>query len=407
VNGPELACEIAGSDAPGRWDVLRPLGRRAERLTPWFYEARFGRPVRLRQAYLRTLRWLSAAPSLPWDPSPRSGALERIETDVLVVGGGGSGIRAATQLVTHGRDVVVLERGRSTIPPGEPRVTVRTSTTCLGLYPDEGIAAAVGPAGPIEIRSERLVVATGAYDAWLLFEGNDLPGIVGLRAFEHYAAQGAFPHGRRVGVFAAPAEAERALVAAESSGVELAWLAGPAELPSTGTPSHPGTRIARAEGRGRVTALELEGLGRLACDVLVIGFTQPTYELQAHAGIPLAVRGVPPRIVVTGSVDGVSVVGEAGIEPVDVPAPSVSHPDAFVCPCEDVRVRDVEEAVRDGFGGIELVKRRTGASTGPCQGRLCLAPLVRLVTDLGSSQALPTARPPIVPVELASLAADG
>ena len=326
---------------------------------------------------------------------------------MLVVGGGRSGMRAATELVTQGRDVVVLDRARSTDAPEDPRVTVRTSTTCLGQYPDEGIAAAAGPAGPIEIRSERLVVATGAYDAWLMFRGNDLPGIVGVRGFERFAAQGAFPRGRRVGIFAAPTEAERALAAAEVSGVEIAWLAGPAEVPSAGPRSHPWTRIVRAEGRRRVTAVELEDVGRVACDVLVIGFTQPTYELQAHLGIPLAVRGVPPRIVVTGSLDGVGVVGEAATEPVDVPGPSVPHADAFVCPCEDVRVRDVEAAVRDGFGGVELVKRRTGASTGPCQGRLCLAPLVRLLTDLGVPEALPTARPPIVPVELASLAADG
>jgi sarcosine oxidase subunit alpha len=326
---------------------------------------------------------------------------------VLVVGGGRSGIRAATELSTQGRDVLVLDRARSRVAPGDPQVTVRTSTTCLGLYPDEGIAAAVGPAGPIEIRSEKLVIATGAYDAWLLFQGNDLPGILGVRAFEHLATQGAFPRGRRVCVFAAPTEAERALAAAEASGIELAWLAGPAEVPSTVAPSHPWTRIVRATGRRRVTAVELEGVGRLACDVLVVGFTQPTYELQAHAGIPLAVRGVPPRIVVTGSVDGVGVVGEAATEPVDVPGPSVPHPGAFVCPCEDVRVRDVEAAVADGFDRIELVKRRTGASTGPCQGRLCLALLVRLLTDLGLPEALPTARPPIVPVELASLAADG
>lgn len=78
-----------------------------------------------------------------------------------------------------------------------------------------------------------------------------------------------------------------------------------------------------------------------------------------------------------------------------------SAPDAaFVCLCEDVRFRDVRQAVQDGFNDIELVKRRTGAGTGPCQGKLCHAELLRCVSECGVPARLPTMRPLIRPVPL-------
>jgi hypothetical protein len=81
--------------------------------------------------------------------------------------------------------------------------------------------------------------------------------------------------------------------------------------------------------------------------------------------------------------------------------------DAFACPCEDVRVRDVRRAIGDGFDEPELLKRRTGALTGHCQGRLCSAAILALLRDAGRPHAPTTVRPPAVPVTLAELAADG
>ena len=47
----------------------------------------------------------------------------------------------------------------------------------------------------------------------------------------------------------------------------------------------------------------------------------------------------------------------------------------------------------------ELVKRRTGALTGPCQGKSCLQAFACLVDTDG----VPTARPPLRPVRLGDL----
>ena len=81
--------------------------------------------------------------------------------------------------------------------------------------------------------------------------------------------------------------------------------------------------------------------------------------------------------------------------------------DAFACPCEDVRVRDVRRAIADGFDEPELVKRRTGALTGHCQGRLCSATILGLLRAAGRDHAPTTTRPPALTVTLAELAADG
>ena len=79
-------------------------------------------------------------------------------------------------------------------------------------------------------------------------------------------------------------------------------------------------------------------------------------------------------------------------------------PDAFLCLCEDVRIGDCMRAIEDGFDDIELLKRRTGAGTGPCQGKLCHAELMACLARAGRAAALPTVRPLLRPVRLDALA---
>ena len=59
----------------------------------------------------------------------------------------------------------------------------------------------------------------------------------------------------------------------------------------------------------------------------------------------------------------------------------------------------------DGFADIELLKRRTGAGTGPCQGKLCHGEMLACLAEAGRPVALPTVRPLLRPTSLAALAA--
>ena len=77
-----------------------------------------------------------------------------------------------------------------------------------------------------------------------------------------------------------------------------------------------------------------------------------------------------------------------------------------MCICEDVTTKDVTRAIAEGFDSIELAKRYTTVTMGPCQGKLCQLASIRLYaqevrayeSDLGTT----TARPPWSPVEMGS-----
>ena len=80
----------------------------------------------------------------------------------------------------------------------------------------------------------------------------------------------------------------------------------------------------------------------------------------------------------------------------------------FVCLCEDVTDEDIATAIAEGYDSVELLKRYTTVSMGPCQGKMCALnsleqagrELGRAVADLGRT----TSRPPVVPVTLGALA---
>jgi sarcosine oxidase subunit beta len=93
----------------------------------------------------------------------------------------------------------------------------------------------------------------------------------------------------------------------------------------------------------------------------------------------------------------------APIPPPDLPEASIRHPGAFACLCEDVRVSDLTAAIEEGFDSAELAKRRTGAGTGPCQGKLCLGEVAAILRAAGLPTDLPTIRPPARPVSIAAL----
>ncbi len=105
-------------------------------------------------------------------------------------------------------------------------------------------------------------------------------------------------------------------------------------------------------------------------------------------------RTTVPTLSVVGSA-----TGRPGPAHATHPAPDAAHPDAMVCFCEDVRVHEVRAEMAAGFRDPELVKRRTGALTGPCQGKQCL----QAFACLTGSDNVPTARPPLRPVRLGDL----
>jgi sarcosine oxidase, subunit beta len=79
----------------------------------------------------------------------------------------------------------------------------------------------------------------------------------------------------------------------------------------------------------------------------------------------------------------------------------------LLCACEDVTLGEVRRAFAAGHRDLESVKRYTGFGTGPCQGKSCLALVVRELQRLGATPAEIepfTARTPVDPVTLGALA---
>ncbi|MDE2927762.1 MAG: 2Fe-2S iron-sulfur cluster-binding protein [Acidobacteriota bacterium] len=95
-------------------------------------------------------------------------------------------------------------------------------------------------------------------------------------------------------------------------------------------------------------------------------------------------------------------------EEIPFPRQSPGGEKAFVCLCEDVTDKDVANAVQEGFREMELLKRYTTATMGPCQGKMCQMLLAgacaretgRTLHETGRT----TSRPPVAPVSLGVLA---
>ncbi|HVF07088.1 MAG TPA: FAD-dependent oxidoreductase, partial [Actinomycetota bacterium] len=220
---------------------MRPLGFAGERMEPWFYETRFLRPGFARQWMLTVLRRLSSAPPLPSSPAPVAGPVRELRTDVLVVGGGPTGVAAAAAAARTTSTIVVTRSAAGGSLPHDAAtrrraaddlsacvdagVTVIEQAVCIGRYDEEDRFVVVSAEGPVVIHASRCVIATGAYDRPLLVEGADLPGVMGLRAFQLLAAEGAVGN-RRIGVIGGSEEVRRAGATAESFGSPLAWCLG-------------------------------------------------------------------------------------------------------------------------------------------------------------------------------------
>jgi sarcosine oxidase subunit alpha len=325
--------------------------------------------------------------------------------DVLVIGGGRSGLDAAEEAAAEGERVVVVDENppRAT-PEGFELIA---PARAIGIY-EGGLVPVDAGSLLLRFRAKRIVVATGAIEQPLLFPGNDLVGVMLPDGVRRLIRDFALKPGERAVVLAGD---DRALQVADDlrrADVEIATLVDLRER-------QPSEIIAVGRG-GRVRSVWLDD-GRFDCDLVVAsGAPQPAYSLLAQAGATIAYdasRGIfvpaalPPNVEVAGRV-----AGELG----SVAVPHASYDGSggekcFVCLCEDVAEKDLKRALAEGFDSIELAKRYTTVTMGPCQGRLCHLASIRLYareqeTD-EAAIGTTTARPPWAPVKLGLLAGRG
>jgi sarcosine oxidase, subunit alpha len=372
-------------------DLLGVVDKVGGPFTPvGFYYRTMIRPRRAWPLYEKVLRNLAGLGRV----SETTNGHRRYDTvhrrvDVLVIGGGPAGRAAAAG--ADGDVLLVDDRGGHEAP-----YEVLAPATALAIYEGGLVPVAAGTV-LYRIRAGRIVVATGALEQPLLFPGNDLVGVMlpeGVRRMvDEWAVK---PGERAVLVGAGAADVKLQLARA---GVEIAAVSPrPESLSAYGR-------------RGRLRSVELDG-ERIDCDLLVVsGGLQPAYSLLAQAGARIEYEPRRGIFVPTELPPGVEAAGDVLGDIEQTPAPPVldGHGEkCFVCICEDVTTKDVKRALAEGFDSIELAKRYTTVTMGPCQGKLCQLASTRLLArETGTDEAAigtTTARPPWTPVELGLLA---
>lgn len=291
------------------------------RMTDWFFpqgmnhhELFAGVPgvQQVMQAFARRVAGLGRLPEKAGTTTRAS----RREVDALVVGSGPSGMSAALALRARGRAVEVLDDALE--PGGGARavldgrfealvtkfaectqkdaknaVKLRLRTTAGAIDGDDVLVAFGG--GAEILTAKTLVLATGAHDGVLAFEGNDVPGVMSARAGAWLLRRGVDLGGRVVVAVVEGGGPFGELYARQARGATLVT-----EAPT------------KVSGSSRVKRVVF-GKKELAASALLVDAPRaPAYELAEQAGAKLehAPRGFVVRTEGGKIRDGVYAVGE-------------------------------------------------------------------------------------------------
>ncbi len=389
---------------------------------PGFYYKTFIRPRKAWPLYERFLR--SAAGLGELDPAGARDYrvdVENRHVDVLVVGGGQAGLAAAIEHAGQGRHVTVVDEGPEAggtllgDPVGAARagelraaavaagVELLAPAIAIGLFEYNFVPVQVGNL-LVKFRAGTVVIAAGIVEQPLVFPGNDLVGVVLPEAVRRFVSYWSIKPAERAAVITAD---DRGLAAADdlrAAGVEVPLVLDLRE----GQPPN----IEASGRRGRVTGVTVNGAST-ACDLLVMsGSPQPNVKLLAQAGARVEYdpsRGIFVPTDLPANVEAVgAAAGDVG-EPAVPEAVLGHHGDkCFVCFCEDQTTKDLKYAIDEGFDSIELAKRYTTVTMGPCQGRLCSTNAIRVYAKAKgvdeNTIGTTTARPPYTPVPMGLVA---
>jgi sarcosine oxidase subunit alpha len=340
-----------------------------------------------------------------------------------------------------------------------PNLRLLTGTVCNGWYEDNWLPLIQGDRLH-RTRARAVILATGSIEQPAIFRNNDLPGIMlgsaAQRLIRHYGVR----PGQKAVVLATSDEGYCVALDLVEAGVSVMLVADPrpggeagafeAELHGKGVAIQKAATIEAAEGTAGHRHLARVRVGGrwIECDLLAVSAGQvPAWQLPCQAGATVGYDAATGSMTLTlpkapvhfaGSVAGdndlrgaiaggrraaaaaLSRLGKAVVEdrspirptatsPVHV-LPIVADPKGrdFVDFDEDLQVKDLQNAVKEGYREIELVKRFTTVGMGPSQGRHSALATARIVAEATSRTVgeigVTTARPPVGPETLGVLA---
>ena len=461
-----------------RFDIASLLDRMHWLMPVGFYYKALHRPKALWLLARRLVRRVGGLGSIDIDAThDKEFSSRNLHADVAVVGGGLAGISAALAAADSGSTVVLIDdqpslgghlrysQQRMTSPDGEskpatgmardlsesvvgnPNIETLTDATVFGLYQDN-LLAILTAEGVVRLRAKHVVLATGAHESPLLFENNDLPGIMLATAAQRLLALYGVRPGREAVVATETTEGYQAALELMEAGVRIAAVVDSSESASgeaaeavrqRGIRVLTRHRVVRATGKGRIKAAmvaPVAGPGshatRIPCDLLCMsGHPQPMDALLHQMG------AAQPGVTLAGGVNGASTLievveqgreagrkaanpsafstnGHASLGPRTAPSPAVpsgANARTYVCFCEDVSAHDIEQAIDEGFADVQTLKRYTTVTMGPCQGKMCGRALAGICaahagpeTNGTAADTFTTFRPPYQPVPMAALA---
>ena len=275
--------------------------------------------------------------------------------DLLVIGGGPTGLMAALTAARAGADVILADEdsrlGGRLISNGEtidgapgldwvtaaeaelaalPNVRIMRRTTVTGAY-DDGVFAALErvalhkPARPDvprecfwRITARRTILASGALERPIAFPMNDRPGIMMASAVETYLHRYGVVPGQRVTLFANNDGARASARALMAAGVQVAAILDSRTNASAveDCPVYLGARITDTAGRHGLTRIEGHHAGgefKLETDLLAMsGGWNPTLHLTCHMnGRPRWNDEIAAFVPAEGAVPGLTAAGSA------------------------------------------------------------------------------------------------
>jgi sarcosine oxidase subunit alpha len=344
------------------------------------------------QIWERLLAFLAGMADPPSRDLPASATPgQRLAVDLLVVGGGPAGRKAANEAAEAGKSIALACRGSRpgrfaealgiALPELDSRVRLFAGLEIFGLYRN-GAFALGAPSDPTQgaviFEPGRILLATGKRSIPPLVPGSHLPGVLEASVALALAHDHGVAPGLAVAVLGTGAErvvAERLA----RLGVEIVHVGPVAAL----------RRIVGANG---VTSIEADR--PIACDALVHAGpwrSDPGLGFQAGAEGLRQLRLDRPaeRAVMAGSAaapDEPAFIGRARLA------------EALLCPCMDVSAGELMDHMVAGESDPEVLKRLTACGMGPCQGFPCWELQAALIAHETGSPPVgfgrPSHRPP-------------
>ena len=451
-----------------------------------FYYKTFIRPQRLWPMYEKILRNAAGLGRLNTDAPLAKGYLKQyLHGDVVVVGAGPAGLSAALAAAEAGARVLLFEEapylGGHWRYSGEkqeelgrlvasvtthPHIRAFTNTLVTSWFEDHWLAAVCGKM-LYKVRGKTTIFATGALDQPILFDNNDLPGVMlGSAAQRLLHLYGIVP-GEKVLIVTANDDGWKLARDLKAAGVDVVGVAdhraGGSELSDeiarSGVPVYWQHTIAKAQGKKEVTAAEIAPLDNLsnrrvvACDTIILSTSYAPdnqllylaggrfeYDETRHEFLP---KTMPEGIFAAGRVTGSHALGldeghlvgqqaAAFLGMGDKPSPQqkaavtrrknaepVRSSDLvrvvgdekgkrFIDFDEDVTDKELKDAIAEGYDGMQLLKRYSTISMGPSQGKWASINTIHLTAEVNgqtiAQTGTTTARPPVRPLKLANLA---